>query len=32
MKIDNYKVYDMDESLVASGLPMQAEFIIGDAK
>lgn len=26
MKIDNYKVYDMDESLVASGLPKQAMY------
>lgn len=26
MKIDNVKVYDLEESIVASGLPMQAEY------
>lgn len=26
MKIDNIRVYDMDESMVASGLPMQAKY------
>lgn len=26
MKIDNCKVYDLDESMVASGLPMLAEY------
>lgn len=26
MRIDNVKVYDLEESIVASGLPMQAEY------
>lgn len=26
MKITNYKVYDLEESIVASGLPMMAEY------
>ena len=26
MKIDNIKIYDLDESIVASGLPMQAMY------
>jgi hypothetical protein len=26
MKIDNYKIYDLVESIVASGLPMMAEY------
>ena len=26
MEITNYKVYDLEESIIASGLPMQAEY------
>lgn len=29
MKIDNVKVYDLEESIVASGLPMMAKFDAG---
>lgn len=28
MQIDNYKVYDLEESIIASGLPMLAEYSV----